>query len=49
VVLAFVSAVAFTMIFNIPNDEITAAIAGGLVAAFGAVIAYWLGRPRSPP
>jgi hypothetical protein len=49
VVLAFISAVVFSLFFTIPNDEITAAVAGGLVAAFGAVIAYWLGRPREPP
>jgi uncharacterized BrkB/YihY/UPF0761 family membrane protein len=49
VVLAFIAVVAFCMFFTVPNDEITAAVAGGLVAAFGAVVAYWLGRPRNGP
>ena len=46
VVLAFVGTVVFTLLFSVPTDEITSAVVGGLVAAFGAVIAYWLGRPR---
>jgi uncharacterized BrkB/YihY/UPF0761 family membrane protein len=49
VVLAFVGTVVFTLFFTVPNDEITAAVAGGLVAAFGAVIAHWLGRPKDGP
>jgi hypothetical protein len=45
VVLAMVGVVAFSMIYNIPaDDEVTPAVVGGLVAAFGAVVAYWLGR-----
>jgi hypothetical protein len=45
VVLAMVAVVAFSMIYNIPaDDEVTPAVVGGLVAAFGAVVAYWLGR-----
>jgi hypothetical protein len=46
VVFAFIGALVFSFFFNIPNDEITSAIAGGLVASFGAVIAFWLGRSR---
>jgi hypothetical protein len=48
VVLAFIGTVAFCLFFTIPNDEITSAVVGGLVASFGAVIAYWLGRPHPP-
>jgi hypothetical protein len=49
VVLTFIGAVAFCLLFTVPNDEITAAVAGALVAAFGAVMAYWLGRPKGGP
>jgi drug/metabolite transporter (DMT)-like permease len=48
VVLAFIGTVAFCLFFTIPNDEITSAVVGGLVASFGAVIAFWLGKPRDP-
>jgi uncharacterized BrkB/YihY/UPF0761 family membrane protein len=49
VVLAMVAVVAFSMIYNIPaDDEVTPAVVGGLVAAFGAVVAYWLGRSGGP-
>jgi hypothetical protein len=44
IVLAFISLVTFCAFFTIPNDEITAGAIGGLVAAFGAVVAYWLSR-----
>jgi hypothetical protein len=47
IVFSFVGALVFSFFFTIPNDEITSAIAGGLVAAFGAVIAFWLGRSRT--
>jgi hypothetical protein len=47
VVLAFVAVVAFSMVYNIPaDDEVTPGVVGGLVAAFGAVVAFWLGRGR---
>lgn len=49
VVLAFIGVVTFCLFFTVPNDEITAGAVGGLVAAFGAVIAYWLGKAREPP
>jgi uncharacterized membrane protein YgaE (UPF0421/DUF939 family) len=44
VVLGFLATVTFVSFFSVPTDEITSAVIGGLVAAFGAVIAYWLGR-----
>jgi hypothetical protein len=47
VVLAFVGVVIFCLFFTVPNDEITSAVVGGLTAAFGAVMAFWLGRPRN--
>ncbi len=49
VTLAFIGAVVFCLFFTIPRDETTAAVVGGLTAAFGAVVAHWLGRPREPP
>jgi uncharacterized BrkB/YihY/UPF0761 family membrane protein len=47
IVSTFVATVTFSLFFTIPNDEITSAIIGGLVAAFGAVVAHWLGKLRS--
>lgn len=47
VTLAFIGAVTFCMFFTVPNDEITSSIIGGLTAAFGAVVAHWLGKSRS--
>ena len=49
VILAFISLVTFCAFFTIPTDAITDAAIGGLVAAFGAVIAHWLGRRKEPP
>jgi hypothetical protein len=49
VVLGFLSLVTFCAFFTIPSDEITSGAIGGLVAAFGAVVAYWLSRSREPP
>jgi hypothetical protein len=49
VVLAFVAVAGFSVFFTIPTDEITSATIGGLVASFGAVIAYWLGRKEGGP
>lgn len=49
VVLSFIGTATFCLFFTVPNDEITSGVIGGLIAAFGAVIAYWLGRPREPP
>jgi hypothetical protein len=46
VILAFLSLVTFCAYFTIPTDEITSGAIGGLVAAFGAVVAYWLSRGR---
>jgi uncharacterized BrkB/YihY/UPF0761 family membrane protein len=47
IVLAFIAVVTFTLFFTIPNDEITSAVIGGLVAAFGAIVAYWLGKGKN--
>jgi hypothetical protein len=49
VVLAFIGTVIFCLFFAVPTDEVTSAAVGGLVAAFGAVVAYWLGRGREGP
>lgn len=46
VVLSFLALVTFCALFTIPTDEITSGAIGGLVAAFGAVVAYWLGRGK---
>jgi hypothetical protein len=44
VVLAFIGMAAVSMVYTISTDEITSSILGGLTAAFGAVVAYWLGK-----
>src|SRR5580698_1709809 len=44
VILSFLSLVTYCAFFTIPTDEITSGAIGGLVAAFGAVVTYWLGR-----
>ena len=49
VILSFLSLVTYCAFFTIPTDEITSGAIGGLVAAFGAVVAYWLSRGREPP
>jgi uncharacterized BrkB/YihY/UPF0761 family membrane protein len=49
VTLAFIGTVVFCLFFTVPNDEITSGVIGGLIAAFGAVIAHWLGRPKEGP
>jgi hypothetical protein len=51
VVLAFLGLVTFCAFFSIPSDEITSGAIGGLVAAFGAVVAFWLGKAggKGPP
>jgi hypothetical protein len=46
VILSFLSLVTYCAFFTIPTDEITSGAIGGLVAGFGAVVAYWLGRNR---
>lgn len=48
VILSFLSLVTYCAFFTIPTDEITSGAIGGLVAAFGAVVAYWLGRGNGP-
>jgi hypothetical protein len=51
IIVAFIGTTAFCLFFNVPTDEVTPAVVGGLTAGFGAVVAYWLGRPREalPP
>jgi uncharacterized BrkB/YihY/UPF0761 family membrane protein len=49
IVLAFVGTVVFCLFFTVPNDEITSGVIGGLTAAFGAIVAHWLGHPKEPP
>jgi uncharacterized BrkB/YihY/UPF0761 family membrane protein len=49
IVLAMIAVIAVCLFYTIPSDQATAAVIGGLVAAFGAVVAYWLGKPRGPP
>jgi uncharacterized BrkB/YihY/UPF0761 family membrane protein len=44
VVIAMIGVVTFCLFYTVPNDEITSGAVGGLIAAFGAVIAHWLGR-----
>lgn len=46
VILSMVGAVSYCLIFTVPQDDLTPGIIGGLTAGFGAVIAYWLGRPK---
>lgn len=43
VMLTFMAALGWAVRYNIPQDPETAALVGGLVAAFGAVVAYWIG------
>jgi uncharacterized membrane protein len=47
--VTFVGVVVYCLVYTIPQTEETATVIGGLVASFGAVVAYWLGRPRPPP
>lgn len=47
VVLAFIGTVVFCLFFTVPNDEVTAGIIGGLIAAFGAIMSYWLSKTRN--
>jgi uncharacterized BrkB/YihY/UPF0761 family membrane protein len=49
VVVSFLGVATFCMFFTVPNDEITSGVVGGLIAAFGAVIAHWIGRAKEPP
>jgi hypothetical protein len=50
VILSFLGLVTYCAFFTIPTDEITSGAIGGLVAAFGAVVAFWLNRNvRGPP
>lgn len=46
VVVAFMGVATFCMYFTVPSNEITSSIIGGLTAAFGAVVSFWLNHPR---
>jgi FtsH-binding integral membrane protein len=46
VVISFVGIVMFSLLFAIPAGETNAAVVGGMTAAFGAIVAYWLGRGK---
>jgi hypothetical protein len=47
ILLAFIGVVVFSIFFTVPHDETTSSVVGGLVAAMGAVIAYWLGKSKN--
>jgi uncharacterized BrkB/YihY/UPF0761 family membrane protein len=49
IVVAFIAVVAYCLFFTVPNDEITSGVIGGLIAAFGAVVAHWIGRTKEGP
>jgi hypothetical protein len=49
VVLSFLGLVTFCAFFTVPTDEITSGAIGALIAAFSAVVVYWLGRRKEPP
>lgn len=49
IIVAFIGMSAFSVMFTVPTDEITSAVIGGLVAAFGGIIGYWLSRNSKPP
>jgi uncharacterized membrane protein HdeD (DUF308 family) len=50
IVLTFAGVVTMCLFFTIPQDQTTAAVIGGLVAAFGAVMSFWLTpKNREPP
>jgi hypothetical protein len=49
ITLGMLGAIAYCLIFTIPNDDITPGVVGGLTAGFGAVVAYWLGHWRPDP
>jgi len=46
VVGAFIATAVFVLLFTVPSDEITSGVIGGLIAAFGAVVAYWLSKRK---
>ena len=46
VVVAFVGIVMFSLLFPIPAERDERGLVGGMTAAFGAIVAYWLGRRK---
>jgi hypothetical protein len=51
ITMAFLGTVVFCLFFSVPADSVTSSIIGGLTAAFGAVVAHWIGRSNghNPP
>jgi uncharacterized membrane protein YfcA len=50
IIVTFAGTVTFCLFFTIPQDPTTAAVVGGLVAAVGATVSYWLKpKDRDPP
>jgi hypothetical protein len=50
VVLSFMGLTVFCLFFSVPSDQVTSGVIGGLIAAFGAVIAHWIGKvDKRPP
>jgi hypothetical protein len=49
ILIAFLGELIYTSIFSVPTDEVTASIIGGLIAAVGSIVTYWLSRGREPP
>ena len=46
VILTMIGVIAFCLLSPFPGTRRRAAVIGGLVTAFGGVVAYWLGKPR---
>lgn len=46
ITIGMLGAIAYCLIFTIPQDDITPSVVGGLTAGFGAVLAYWFGRGK---
>ena len=46
ITVGMLGAIAYCLIFTIPQDDITPGVVGGLTTGFGAVVAYWLGQAK---
>jgi len=49
VAVTFIGVVVYCLVYTIPQTEETATVIGGLVASFGAIVAFWLGRRNTKP